>query len=353
MNPLQVAVIGCGYWAPNVVRNLVSLEDVEVVALCDVRADLAQELARRLAPGATVAADHRELSRDSRIDAVFIVTPVQTHYAVGGDFLRGGKHVFAEKPLAMTAEECADLIRLAEQQQRVLMVGHVFEYNTAVVWIRKYLEGAELGRLLYIYSQRVNLGRIQNDINALWSFAPHDISILNYWLADDPVWVSVRGLRCLGHNVEDTVFVLLEYPNGVGVHLHLGWLDPRKIRQMTLVGSRKMLVYDDVSLDSRIQIYDKGVTNLDTAVAAPESFAEFQYEIRTGNVVIPHIPYSEPLHEECKHFVQCVRTGARPRTDGWNGLRVVRVLQAAQRSLERGGEAVRIADVPVPSHSSP
>ena len=351
MRPLRVAVVGCGYWAPNIVRNLLTLRNVEVAALCDMKPDRARALAEHLVPQAEVIDDHRAVCDDPSIDAVFVVTPIRSHFAVACDLLRAGKHVFIEKPLARSVAECETLIELAAAQRVVLMTGHVFEYNAAVTRIKQYLEAGELGRLLYVYSHRVNLGRIQDDVNALWSFAPHDVSILNYWLGAEPVAVSARGLRCLGHGVEDVVFILLEYPGGVGAHLHLGWMDPRKIRQMTLVGAKKMLVYDDVSIDARIQIYDKGVSKLDEYMRAPETFAEFQWEIRTGDVVIPQVKFVEPLQEECRHFVECIRTGTRPRTDGYSGLRVVRVLEAAQESLDNQGAIVRI-DARVPESAS-
>jgi predicted dehydrogenase len=247
-----------------------------------------------------------------------------------------------EKPLARTARECQELIDLADRYRRVLMVGHVFEFNAAVQRIRRYLDSGDLGKLFYVYSQRVNLGRIQHDVNALWSFAPHDVSILNYWFGQSPVGVSARGFSYLNSGIEDVVFVTLQYPNGVGAHLHLGWLDPRKIRLMTLVGSKKMLVYDDVSLDSKIQIYDKGIAGLHDFLEAPETFAQFQFKLRAGDVVIPTLQFDEPLHSECQHFIDCIEHKRRPLTDGLSGLRVVRVLEAADRSLRQGGQFIEL-----------
>lgn len=217
------------------------------------------------------------------------------------------------------------------------MVGHVFEFNPVVQKIKGYLDRNELGKLLYIYSQRVNLGRVQSDINALWSFAPHDISIVNYWLDSDPVRVAARGFSCLNQSNEDVVFVTLEYPEGLGVHLHLSWLDPRKKRVMTLVGSEKMLVYDDVSLEAKIQLYDKRIVHSDHLPKATESYAEFQYQVHGGDLIIPALSFKEPLQVECQHFIDCILKGERPLTDGMNGLRVTRVLEAANRSLKEGG----------------
>ncbi|HET8580202.1 MAG TPA: Gfo/Idh/MocA family oxidoreductase, partial [Nitrospiraceae bacterium] len=204
----------------------------------------------------------------------------------------------------------------------------------------------ELGKLFYMYSQRVNLGRIQSDVNALWSFAPHDVSIMNYWLGQEPLWVATRGFSYLNNGIEDVVFVTLEYPGGVGAHFHLGWLDPRKVRLMTLVGSKKMLVYDDVSLDAKIQIYDKGIVQLHDHLGTPESFAEFQLQLRVGDLVIPPtLQFSEPLQNECQHFIDCIRNGQRPLTDGLNGLRVVKVLEAAEQSLKQGGLPVGLREI--------
>lgn len=341
---INVAVVGLGYWGPNLVRNLVSLNDVNVYTLCDMDGKRAEIVRQRFCPQVKIVADYRELAADKDVDAVVLATPIRTHFEVGSFFLTAGKHVFMEKPLARTVAECQSLIDLAERNQRVLMVGHVFEYNAAVQRVKKYFDEGELGKLLYMYSQRVNLGRIQNDINALWSFAPHDVSIMNYWLGQEPFRVTARGFSYLNNAVEDIVFVTLEYPDGIGAHLHLGWFDPRKIRLMTLVGSKKMLVYDDVSLDAKIQIYDKGVVHLHDYLESPESFAEFQLQIRVGDVVIPSFRFSEPLQSECQHFMDCIRNGRRPLTDGWNGLRVVKVLEAAERSLRQGGLPVEIGN---------
>lgn len=339
---INVAVVGLGYWGPNLVRNLAALQGVNVATLCDLDAARAEDVRNRFCPAAAVAGDYRDVAADPRVDAVVLVTPIRTHFELGSLFLAAGKHVFIEKPLAQTVRQCEGLIELAERHGRVLMVGHVFEYNAAVQWIKQYLAGGELGKLFYMYSQRVNLGRIQNDVNALWSFAPHDVSVMNYWLEQEPVSVAARGFSYLSNGIEDVVFVTLGYPDGVGAHLHLGWLDPRKVRLMTLVGSKKMLVYDDVSLDAKVQIYDKGIVQLHDYLESPDSFAKFQLQIRTGDLVVPALKFNEPLQAECRHFIDCVRTGRRPNTDGTNGLKVVRVLEAAEQSLRRGGEPVRL-----------
>lgn len=340
---VKVAVVGLGYWGPNLVRNLAALEDVKITALCDFDLKKLETLKHRYCPTARSYSDYHALAEDSQVDAVVIATPIQTHYELGSFLLSAGKHVFIEKPLARTAAECQALFDLAERRQRILMVGHVFEYNVAVQRIKQYIDEGELGKLFYVYSQRVNLGRIQNDVNALWSFAPHDVSILNYWFSQEPLRVAARGFSYLNSGIEDVVFVTLEYPNGVAANLHLGWLDPRKVRMMTLVGSRKMLVFDDVSLDAKIQIYDKGISGLDDFLKTPETFAEFQFQLRMGDLVIPTIHFGEPLQSECQHFIDCIQTGQQPRTDALNGLRVVRVLEAAERSMAQDGKPVELA----------
>ena len=337
---VNVAMIGLGYWGPNLLRNLASLEDVKIAALCDLDLNRADSFRQRLCPGASVVSDPRLLADDPHIDAVVIATPIRTHYELGSLFLTSGKHVFIEKPLATTAGECRALIDLAERLGHVLMVGHVFEFNSAVQRIKQYIDEGEIGKVFYVYSQRVNLGRFQHDVNALWSFAPHDVSILNYWFGEEALRVSARGFSYLSSGIEDVVFVTLEYPNGVGAHLHLGWLDPRKMRLMTIVGSKKMLVYDDVSLDAKIQIYDKGVAHLDDFLESPETFAEFQFSIRAGDLVIPTLQFSEPLQSECRHFIDCIQHGAKPLSDGLDGLKVVRVLEAAEQSLKNGGKTI-------------
>jgi predicted dehydrogenase len=338
----NVAVVGLGYWGPNLVRNLASLRDVEVSTLCDIDAKRGEAIRARFCPTAQFCENYQRVADNPDVEAVVLVTPIRTHFSLGEFFLTAGKHVFIEKPLARTAQECEKLIELAEQHNRVLMVGHVFEYNAAVQRIKQYIDEGELGKLFYMYSQRVNLGRIQHDVNALWSFAPHDISIMNYWLGQEPISVSARGFSYLSNGIEDVVFMTIGYAGGVGAHLHLGWLDPRKVRLMTLVGSKKMLVYDDVALDAKIQIYDKGIVKLHDYLESPDSFAEFQLQIRTGDLVIPTVPFNEPLQNECQHFIDCVHNGTRPLTDGANGLRVVRVLEAAEQSLKQGGRPVML-----------
>jgi len=335
---VRVALVGCGYWGPNLARNFHQLPDCKLIACCDLDEG---KLARMQAlyPGVRTATDYATLLSWSDIEAVAIATPVRTHYQFAREALLAGKHTFVEKPLTMSSPEAEELIALAQKRDLVLMVGHVFEYNPAVLKIKELVSEGEIGDLYYIYSHRVNLGRVQADINALWSIAPHDVSIMLYLLGTMPIEVSAKGARYLSDDVEDVVLVTMTFPNDVLGHVHASWLDPSKVRRMTIVGSHKMIVYDDVADEGKIKVYEKGVYR-----KTGDAYGEFQYKVHAGDIYIPRIEMIEPLRLECEHFIECVRTGQRPRTDGENGRRVVRVLEAAQRSLEKGGLPEVLAD---------
>jgi predicted dehydrogenase len=282
-----------------------------------------------------------ELLADGSVDAVVIATPARTHAPLARLALATGRHVLVEKPLALTT---ADAIALAEQADAaglVLMAGHTFEYNPAVLKIRALLQAGELGELYYLHSQRVNLGRIQRDVNALWSIAPHDVSIANFLVGSAPLWAAARGARYLHTDVEDVVFATFGYDGGVLAHVHASWLDPSKLRRTTVVGSRAMVVYDDLDSEAKLRVYDKG------ADPVPQGgFGEFQFRLRSGDMHVPRVDLTEPLANELDHFLECVAAGARPRTDAWNGVRVVAALEAAQASLDKGG-----IPVDVPAHT--
>ena len=335
-DPVRVGLLGCGYWGPNLARNLHQIPHTELTACCDLDPQVLGGL-RNLYPQATLTPDYHELLSDARIEAVVIATPARTHFTLARAALEAGKHVLVEKPLAMSSEEAESLIGLAEQRKRVLMVGHIFEFHPAVRMIKSLIETGELGELYYVYSTRVNLGRVQSDINALWSIAPHDVSILHYLLGCVPESVSARGGTFLNGKVEDVVFLVLSFANGVLGHVHASWLDPSKVRRMTVVGSRRMVVYDDVAGEGKIKIYDKGVYR-----KGEDAYGEFQYKVHSGDIAIPKVEMIEPLRAECIHFAECIRKGEKPRTDGLNGLRVVQVLEAAQASLESGGTTVPV-----------
>jgi predicted dehydrogenase len=335
---VNIALVGLGYWGPNLARNLALVKGGRLSVLCDARPE---QLSRygALYPNARTTTDYDAVLADEGVDAVVLATPAPTHHPLASAALRAGKHVLVEKPLATSVADCEDLIQLAAAGGRTLMVGHVFIYNAAVRKVREYIDSGELGEIRYLYSQRLNLGQVRRDANALWNFAPHDLSIMGYWLRAEPIDVVARGYDYLQPGIEDVVFMTLDYPGGIGANVHISWLDPLKVRRMTVVGSEKMVVYDDVSTDARVMLYDKGVTRRGPDGAEPslgrfESFAEFQLLIRAGDVLIPQIEFSEPLRVETQHFVDCIVSGATPETDGQDGLRVVRALEMAQRSMD-------------------
>jgi predicted dehydrogenase len=338
MNPVNVAVTGMGYWGPNLARNFAALPGAHLSSVCDVREEALSRMGQQY-PKTRLTTEYRELLNNPAVDAVVIATPAETHYGLAKESLHAGKHTLVEKPLAMTVDQCRELIDLADRLSRVLMVGHVFRYNAAVQKLKSYIESGELGQVHYISSNRLNLGRIRQDINAMWNFAPHDISIITYLLDMMPSQVNARGFSYIQEGVEDVVFMTLCFPNGASANVHISWLNPRKVRAMTVVGSRKMAVYDDVSADAKIQIYDKGVTKQPDLASLGDfdTFGEFQLLLRAGDVLIPKIDFVEPLRVECQHFVDCIMNGSRPITDGRDGLRIVQVLEAAQRSMENGG----------------
>lgn len=340
---INVATIGCGYWGPNLVRNLSRLDNVNLRALCDADADRLQQVARGYQVDYTTP-DPDRIMTDSAIEAVVVATPAATHYDLVRQALLNGKSVLVEKPLTRTVTESEELVALAKERGLVLMVGHTFLYNEAVNTLKRYIQEGELGKVYYLYSQRLNLGRLRQDVNAMWNFAPHDISIALHLLNENPIAVRASGLCYIQPGIDDVVFMQLRFPSGIGAHIHISWLDPLKVRQMTVVGDKKMVVYDDVSADAKIQVYDRGVVKVPTADSPRdfESFSAFQLLIRKGDVHIPAIKFTEPLYNECKHFVECIQNGQRPLSDGLSGLMVVKVLAAAEESFRNNEGWVEI-----------
>jgi predicted dehydrogenase len=281
---------------------------------------------------------------DPTIDAVVVATPAATHYDLVRQALLNGKSVLVEKPLTRTVAESEELVALAEGRNLTLMVGHTFLYNEAVNTLKRYIQDGELGQVYYLYAQRLNLGRLRQDVNAMWNFAPHDVSIALYLIDESPIAVRASGLCYIQPGIDDVVFMQLKFPSGIAAHIHISWLDPLKVRQMTVVGDKKMVVYDDVSADAKIQVYDRGVVKVPTANSPRdfESFSAFQLLIRKGDVHIPAIKFTEPLYNECKHFVDCIRNGQSPLSDGHSGLMVVKVLAAAEKSLRNDEGWVQI-----------
>lgn len=339
MTTVGVAVIGTGYWGPGIVRNLAALPAARLTHLIDKVPGRATDCARRLCPGVPSDLDAAVVFADPATEAVVIATPAATHFELARDALIAGKHVLVEKPMAMTVPHCLELEALAQTHGRVLMVGHIFRFHPAILEVKRYLDEGELGDLLYVHSRRVNLGRVQADINALWSFAPHDFSILRYWLGGDPETVQARGFSCISEGVEDVIFATLTWKGGVGAHVHMGWLDPRKVREMTVVGRKKMVVFDDVVQDHKLRLYDSSVTPVRKS---PDSFAEWAFDVRSGDIMVPRLEWTEPLRAELVHFFHCVRGEASCLVPGSEGTAVTRAILAAQESLRTGGAVVRI-----------
>lgn len=334
---VNIGVVGCGYWGPNLIRNIATMQGVTLRALCDLDADRLAKMSALHNPTYNTQ-NIDDLLKDDELDGVVIATSASTHYALAKRVLEAGKHVLVEKPITLHSHEALDLIRIAEAKNLRLMVGHTFQYNPAVAKVRELIQAGEIGNTIYAYMTRVNLGVIRDDLNVMWNLAPHDISILLWTFDSLPMRVTARGfspLRPQAH-LEDIVFLIIEFQNGAIAHIHNSWLDPNKVRQATFVGTQKMIVYDDMHPDRKIQIFDKGVVQKES----PGSFGEFQLTIRDGDVTIPRIKTTEPLKAEIAHFVECIQTGERPRSDGINGLQVVRVLEAADQSIERNGAMI-------------
>jgi len=328
---VSVGVVGCGYWGPKLIRNFQSIPGSNLAMVADLRQDRLDHI-KGLYPGVATTTSYDELL-DSPVEAVGIATPVSSHFPMARQALLHDKHVLVEKPLTRNSEEALELARLADERQRTLMVGHTFEYNPAVEYLKDYIAKGNLGKVYYINATRVNLGIFQKDINVIWDLAPHDVSILLYILGMKPDQVSARGAAYVQPNIADVAWVTLSFPTGVMADVRVSWLDPCKIRRITVVGSKKMIVYDDVETTERIKIYDKGVD----APPYSDTVEQFRLSYRYGDITTPAISEAEPLELECKHFLQCIRQGATPRSNGYVGYNVVKILEGAQRSLENRG----------------
>lgn len=328
MSKTIVAVVGYGYWGPNLLRNYLQCRDAEVKWVCD-RDGSRLSKAKSQYRDVRTTSDYQEVLDDPQVDAVVIATPISTHHALASQALLAGKHVFVEKPMTSSTADAEDLIALADAQERTLMTGHTFEYSPPVIKIKEIIDSGELGDIYFVTSSRVNLGLHQNDVSVIWDLAPHDFSILFYWLGEEPVKLSAFGKSCLEDAQPDIAFVNLAFPSGVVAEMQLAWLSPVKLRRTIIVGSRKMLLYDDTESVEKIKVFDHGVDMAETG-----SYGEYQLQYRTGDILSPRIDTFEPLAAEANHFIECIREGCTPKTDGRSGLRVVRALEAAEASLQ-------------------
>jgi predicted dehydrogenase len=330
---IRVGVAGLGYWGPNLARNFDRLPGAQLVWLCD---ESEERLARHAhafpeAAGSTALAD---LLSDDSLDAVALATPVPTHAALARRVLEAGKHCFVEKPLARSIDEAEAVVAAARATDRVLMVGHLLEYHPGVERLKQLMDARELGEIRYVYSNRLNLGVLRPDENALWSLGAHDVSVILWLAGEEPYECRAVGESYMQEGIEDVVFCYLRFPSGLSAHMHLSWLDPHKERRFTVVGSKKMATFDDMELERKLTVYDKGFD---------ESYASYgEYIARSGDIFSPRVPNEEPLGIECRHFVECIRDGSEPRSGGEAGLRVVRVLEELQGSLRESSRAARV-----------
>ena len=325
---VRIGVAGLGYWGPNLARNFAGIDGCELAWCCDGSSEARARAATRF-PGVRVTAELDDLLTDDNLDAVALATPVPTHADLAVAVLQAGKHCFVEKPLAQSVADAQRAVDAAANSGRLLMVGHLLEYHPGVRKLKELADGGELGEdIYYIYGNRLNLGKLRADENALWSLGAHDVSVVLHLAGEEPCEAVAHGQSYVREGVEDVVFCFLRFPTGLSAHLHLSWLDPHKERRFTVVGSRRMATFDDMALEGKLTIYDKGFDE--------DARGYGEYITRSGDIFSPRIPNLEPLRIECEHFVHCMRTGETPRSDGASGLRVVRVLEALQESLSRG-----------------
>jgi predicted dehydrogenase len=329
---INIAVVGCGYWGPNLIRNFHSLSDCRVKMICDFDDQRLNHM-KQTYPTLETTKDCADIIADPEVEAIAIATPVRTHFALAERSLRAGKHTFIEKPMAASADECKRLIDLAASRSLTLMVGHTFVYTSPVRKMKEIIKSGEIGEVLYISSRRLNLGLFQNDINVAWDLAPHDISIILYVLDHEPVSVNCQGKAHLRPGIEDVTNMTMNFANGGIALIQSSWMDPRKVRETTIVGSKKMIVYDDNEPLEKLKIYDKYVET----PPHYDTYAEFHFSYHYGDMWAPYLKQVEPLRVECQQFLDCMRTGAESDSSGFQGLRVVRILEAATSSLRNGG----------------
>jgi len=334
---LNFGVVGCGYWGPNLIRNLSSFPECRVKLVCDIDAGRLAHM-KDLHPDVQTTSRFDDLVEDAQLNGILIATPACLHFEMAKKSLQAGKHTLVEKPMAQSTDECQELIELAQEQKLTLMVGHTFVYSAPVRKMKEIVAAGELGEIQYICSRRLNLGLFQKDINVAWDLAPHDISIILYVLGEKPIYVNCQGKSHFVNGIEDVTNMTLSFANGAFATIQSSWLDPNKVRETILVGKRKMLVYDDLRPTEKIKIFDKRVE----VPPHYDTFGEFQYSYYYGDVYSPYLRLVEPLKVECQHFLDCIKTGAKPESGGPEGLEVVRILEAASESLKNGGGRIDI-----------
>lgn len=335
---VNIAVVGCGYWGPNLVRNFSSISECKMKKVCDTDVERLTYIKRLYSEVETVS-EFEQVVGAPEIDAVAVATPVRFHFEMAMKSLQAGKHTFIEKPMASSVAECKELIEIAEKKNLILMVGHTFVYSTPVRKIKEIVDSGELGRIQYISARRLNLGLLQKDINVAWDLAPHDISIILYIMNETPVSVNCQGKAHVNPDIEDVTSMTLNFAREGLATIQSSWLDPNKVREITFVGNKKMLVYNDVEPIEKIKIYDKRVD----IPSHYDTFAEFQYAYHYGDMYSPYLKLVEPLKVECQHFLDCIRTGRKAQSSGIEGIRIIQILEAASQSLQNGGAEVKLS----------
>ena len=341
---MKLGIIGCGYWGPNLVRNFNSINEVEMAYCADLDKNRLSHV-KSLYPKIEVTRDYNNVLENKEVDAVVIATPVETHHKIASDALKANKHVLIEKPITNNSNNAIELIKLAKKNKKVLMVDHTFEYSAPVRKIKEILKSNELGKILTIDMIRVNLGLFQEKINVIWDLAPHDVSMLLYYLEEMPLTARAIGQSYIRDGIEDDARITLEFKDKIVANMHISWLDPCKTRRTTIVGNKKMLVFDDVAQDEKIKIYDKGVTIQKNNIPRQpyyDTYEQWALTYRTGDVYAPKIENKEPLRVMAAHFIDCIKNSKKPLTDGYSGLRVVEVIEAAQKSLKDDGVKVAV-----------
>jgi len=334
---ITIAQVGAGAWGQNHIRTFFGLKDCYLKTCCDKRKAVLEKIRTTYNSKIELTGNFEDIIQDKEIEAVVITTPAPTHVSLTIEALSAGKHVFVEKPLALNLEDGKKVIEVARKNSRILMVGHLLLYHPAVSKLKDYVQSGELGQILYLYSARVNLGKIREAENVLWSLTVHDISVALFLVGEEPEEVTAKGESYLRKGIEDVVFVTLKFRNDILAQIHASWLDPHKIRKFTIVGSKKMAVFDDMQPSEKIRLYDKGV---DRKVDY-QTYAEY-LTLRNGDINIPRIDMREPLQIECEHFLNCIKDNIQPISNGENGLQTLRVLDAAQASLNKGGQWVKV-----------
>src|SRR3989338_2895263 len=341
---IKLGIIGCGYWGPNLVRNFNSINGVEIAYCADLDENRLSHV-KSLYQKIEITRDYNSILEDEEVEAVVIATPVETHYKIASDALKANKHVLIEKPITNNSKDAIELIRLAEKNKEILMVDHTFEYSAPVRKIKEILKSNELGKILTIDMIRVNLGLFQEKINVIWDLAPHDVSMLLYYLEETPLTARAIGQSYIRDGIEDDARITLEFKDKIVANMHVSWLDPCKTRRTTIVGNKKMLVFDDVAQDEKIKIYDKGVTIQKNNIPKQpyyDTYEQWVLTYRTGDVYAPKIENKEPLSVMAAHFIDCIKNSKKPLTDGYSGLRVVKVIEAAQKTLKNDGIKVDV-----------